>query len=83
VRTTSAVSASAESISTRPIRVASVPTGHVYVSHLSDPFGSDAVVRLDDPVPPGAALQKGQWWPPVMLSPSWVLDHHDEFDVFH
>ena len=28
-------------------------------------------------------MLSGQWWPPVMLSPSWVLDHHDEFDIFH
>jgi hypothetical protein len=60
-----------------------VPAGHVYVRHLSDPAGHDAVVRLDDPVPRGEGVLSGQWWPPVMLSPSWVLDHHDEFDVFH
>ena len=30
----------------RQIRVASVPAGHVYVRHLSDPDGGDAVVRL-------------------------------------
>lgn len=34
-------------------------------------------------MPPGDAVLTGQWWPPVMLSPSWVLDHHGEFDVFH
>jgi hypothetical protein len=55
----------------------------VYVWHLSDPSGRDAVVRLEDPVPPGEAVLTGQWWPPAMLSPSWVLEHHDEFDVFH
>jgi hypothetical protein len=55
----------------------------VYVRHLGDPAGGDAVARLDDPVPPGAGLQAGQWWPPAMLSPSWVLDHHRDFDVFH
>ncbi len=82
MRTTAAVSASVESISTRRIRVASVPAGHVYVSHLSDPSGADAVVRLADPVP-SAVAQPGQWWPPAMLSPSWVRDHHDEFDIFH
>jgi hypothetical protein len=86
VGTTSALPASARRITTRTIRVASVPAGHVYVSHLSDPSGHDAVVRLADPVPPGEpgeTLLTGQWWPPVMLSPSWVRDHHDEFDVFH
>lgn len=28
-------------------------------------------------------MPSGQWWPPVMLSPSWVRDHRDELDVFH
>lgn len=65
------------------IRVASVPAGHVYVRHLADPSGGDKVMRLDDPVPPGPLVPAGQWWPPPMLSPSWVLDHHQEFDVFH
>jgi len=55
----------------------------VYVRHLSPPSGGDAVVRLADPVPREKIVLTGQWWPPVMLSPSWVLDHHDEFDVFH
>ena len=59
-----------------------MPAGHVYVRHLSPPSGGDAVVRLADPVPREKTLLTGQWWPPVMLSPSWVLDH-DEFDVFH
>jgi hypothetical protein len=83
LRTTSSILATAGSISISSIRVASVPAGHVYVSHLGDPSGRDAVVRLDDPVPRGQAVVTGQWWPPVMLSPSWVLDHHDEFDIFH
>lgn len=65
------------------IRVASVPAGHVYVRHIADPSGGDGVVRLDDPVPPGPDVLNGQWWPPAMLSPGWVLDHHEEFDVFH
>jgi hypothetical protein len=65
------------------IRVASVPAGHVYVRHLADPSGGDGVVRLDDPVPAGPDVPAGQWWPPAMLSPAWVLDHHQEFDVFH
>ena len=65
------------------IRVASVPAGHVYVRHLDDPSGRDAIIRLNDPVPPRQDLVAGQWWPPVMISPSWVLDHHNEFDVFH
>ena len=83
LRTKSAVPASAGGTGTGSIRVASVPAGHVYVRHLSPPSGGDAVVRLADPVPREKTVLTGQWWPPVMLSPSWVLDHHDEFDVFH
>ena len=58
----------------------------MYIEHLSHPSGRDGVVRLQDPVPPvppGEVALTGQWWPPVMLSPSWVLEHRDEFDVFH
>ena len=66
----------------RLLRVASVPSGHVYVQHLADPAGADGVTRLDDPVPAGRRVP-GQWWPPVMLSPAWVGDHRDDFDVFH
>jgi Glycosyltransferase Family 4 len=83
VTTTSAVAAGAGFTSVPVIRVASVPADHVYVRHLGDPRGRDGVVRLDDPVPPGSGVGPAQWWPPVMLSPSWVLDHRGEFDVFH
>lgn len=66
------------------IRVASVPASHVYVRHLSPPgaVGNDGVLRLPDPIPPGA---KGQshWWPPSMLEAAWVRENHDTFDVFH
>ena len=58
-----------------------MPAGHAYVRHLSCPDRSDAVVRLPDPPVPGAPA--GQWWPPVMLEPSWVAAHTGEFDVFH
>lgn len=47
----------------RPIRVASVPAGHVYVRHLSHPSGEDRVVRLSDPRPCGAPSGSQQWWP--------------------
>ncbi|WP_382305766.1 glycosyltransferase family 1 protein [Herbiconiux sp. UC225_62] len=70
---------------TRPVRVASVPSSHVYIRHLS-PVGSDApaVVRLADPDPDDARRSAvSRWWPPAMLEPSWVQDHADEFDVFH
>lgn len=64
------------------LRVASVPGSHVYVRHLADPV-TDGVVRLDDPVPADGRKVPGGWWPPLMLEPGWVSDHHQEFDVFH
>ena len=67
------------------VRVASVPTDHVYVRHLSPPGpaatgGPDrdpgpAVVRLPDPTRP--------WWPPRVLDPVWLRDNVDAFDVVH
>ena len=65
------------------VRVASVPSDHVYVRHLGRPDGTDDVVRLPDPVPDTADVQPGQWWPPAMLDERWIKEHHDEFDVFH
>lgn len=64
------------------IRVASIPAGHAYIQHLGDPDG-DAVQRLPDPVPSVADPLPGQWWPPRMLEPGWVLDHQADFDVMH
>ena len=64
------------------MRVASLPHGHVYVEHLSDPDGPRTVHRLPDPVPahpvPGAP-----WWPLVMLDEAWIREHAAEFDVYH
>ena len=40
-----------EAVRVGQIRVASVPAGHVYVRHLSDPDGGGDVVRLPD-IPP-------------------------------
>ncbi|MER5204133.1 glycosyltransferase family 1 protein [Streptomyces sp. NPDC002825] len=65
------------------IRVASVPAGHVYVRHVHAADGSDGVVLLPDPHPNGAPSTSQRWWPPVMLDPAWVRDHHDSFDVYH
>lgn len=63
------------------LRVASVPSAHVYVRHLSvDP--DHRVVRLPDPSP-GPGVPTGQWWPPRMLDADWVREHADEFDVMH
>ncbi len=67
----------------KPIRVASVPSGHVYVRHLADPDHDDGVVRLADPSPCGAPSTSVRWWPPVMLDPQWIDDNHEAFDVFH
>ncbi|MCR5979351.1 glycosyltransferase [Gordonia jinghuaiqii] len=76
---------------TSRIRVASVPESHVYVRHLSPLNGSVSaldtgpvsVVRLPDPVPADGAKVPGGWWPPLMLDPAWIAEHHSEFDVFH
>ncbi len=62
--------------------IASVPSGHVYVRHLSAPDGDASVVRLPDPRP-RADVPDAQWWPPRMLEPGWVEDHADEFDLMH
>ncbi|MFD3566968.1 glycosyltransferase family 1 protein [Streptomyces sp. NPDC058667] len=67
----------------RSVRVASVPSGHVYVRHCGDEEAADGVIRLTDPRPNGAPSTSGRWWPPVMLEPAWVDGHHTEFDVFH
>lgn len=64
------------------MRVASVPHGHVYVEHLSNPDGPDGVVRLPDPPPENPALGS-PWWPPVMLDKDWINEHADEFDLYH
>ena len=64
------------------LRVASVPSGHVYVRHLSPESGDRSVVRLPDPDPDQPATPAGAvWWPPVMLQPAWA-DAAD-YDLFH
>ncbi|MBB1510857.1 glycosyltransferase family 1 protein [Tessaracoccus sp. MC1756] len=57
------------------IRVASVPEGHVYVRHLADPCNGHDVVRLPDP--------GGKAWPSALLSPQWIDQNAESFDVFH
>jgi len=70
------------------IRVASVPSGHVYIRHL-DPVqdglpGLPRVIRLPDPNPDSPDNPAtGRWWPPVMLNAGWIDTHADTFDVFH
>ncbi|SNV24085.1 Uncharacterised protein [Rhodococcus rhodochrous] len=41
------------------------------------------MIRLTDPVPADGRKVPGGWWPPLMLEPGRVSDHHEEFDVFH
>lgn len=77
------VAADPGAINGTPLRVASVPGEHVYVRHIGAIDGADGVVRLTDPPPDGPAARPQQWWPPAMLAPHWVREHHDEFDLMH
>lgn len=64
------------------LKVASVPTRHVYIRHLSDPDDPEGVVeRLPDPPVLGAS-SPNQWWPPMWLEPEYLRAHHD-FDLMH
>jgi beta-1,4-mannosyltransferase len=65
-----------------PLRIASVPSGHVYVRHLSPAAGDAGVERLSDPHPDDPRRSAEQrWWPPVMLRPEWA--ETADIDVFH
>ncbi|WP_316932239.1 glycosyltransferase [Nocardioides marmotae] len=64
----------------RPLLVASVPSGHVYVRHLAPEAGSSPR-RLPDPKPLGQPADSQVWWPPAMLEPSWARSH--DFDLLH
>lgn len=65
------------------LRVASVPSSHVYVRHLARTGANGDVARLADPVPVGGRSMPGAWWPPRMLDPGWIKLNHEKFDVFH
>ncbi|MGW9405758.1 glycosyltransferase [Arthrobacter sp. NPDC055585] len=69
------------------IRVASVPSGHVYIRHLDpaqDLPGLPSVLRLADPDPDSPDNPAtGKWWPPVMLNAGWIDANAGSFDVFH
>ena len=62
-----------------PLRIASVPSDHVYVRHLSPLRRSAGAVRLPDPPVPGAPA--GQWWPSPVLDPQWLRVHAPDLDV--
>ena len=67
----------------RRIRVASVPSGHVYVKHLAPVQDDGAVLRLPDPVVKRTSSIDSQWWPPAMLDARWIVDNAATFDIFH
>lgn len=60
--------------------VASIPTRHPYVAHLSSDDASS--IRLPDP-PPEGADGTDRWWPPRWLDPAWLAEHVDGIDVMH
>jgi len=67
------------------LRVASVPCDQVYIRNL-EPWGerNPRLVRLPDPTPAsGSRSKQSPWWPPLMLTPSWVRENHEKFDLMH
>ena len=65
-----------------PLKIASVPSTHVYVRHLRPPEGPSPFVHLPDPDPDHPSRSATtKWWPPVMLRPEWAATA--DFDVFH
>jgi hypothetical protein len=80
-RTSAAVRTRVGPAAVDEVVVASVPSGHVYVRHLSPEHGP-APHRLADPDPARPHRPAGAtWWPPVMLDPQWAASA--DFDVFH
>lgn len=67
------------------IRVASVPQDQVYIRHLEPLQEQDrGSLRLPDPIhAPGSQSEQSPWWPPLMLTPEWVRDNHQRFDLMH
>ncbi|MDO9398828.1 MAG: hypothetical protein Q7T71_19965, partial [Herbiconiux sp.] len=66
------------------LRVASIPSSHVYVQHLNPVAELAPVHRLADPDPDDPRRSAvSRWWPPAMLEADWVHEHADEFDLMH
>lgn len=63
------------------LRIASVPSAHVYVRHLEPVSGPPLWTRLADPPVPGAP--PGQWWPSPVLEPAWLRRHAADYDIVH
>lgn len=63
---------------TQQICVASVPAAHPYVERVT---ATPTIRVLADPQPVGAPA--GQWWPPVVLGPSWIGDHEHDAQLLH
>jgi hypothetical protein len=58
------------------IRVASVPSDHVYVRHIGS-LSDHGVVRLLEPAVPG------QWSPSRVLDVAWLQEHREAYDLVH
>ncbi len=63
------------------LRIASVPSDHVYVRHLEPVHGPARFERLPDPPVPGAP--PGRWWPSPVLEPRWLRTNATRYDVVH
>lgn len=63
------------------LRIASVPSDHVYVRHLEPVHGPARFERLPDPPVPGAP--PGRWWPSPVLEPRWLRANATRYDVVH
>ncbi len=63
------------------LRIASVPSDHVYVRHLEPVHGPALFQRLPDPPVPGAP--PGRWWPSPVLEPRWLHANAARYDLVH
>lgn len=63
------------------LRIASVPSDHVYVRHLEPVHGASTWVRIPDPTTP--VPPPGTWTPSPVLDPGWLHENCARFDVVH